>query len=83
MLPLRKGGWCEPQVIYRRLRNFIAGIALFVFLPDFATNFASATHLLNVLKQVSFLSILAIASTFALITAELDLPLPMSAVWQR
>lgn len=28
MLPLRKGGWCEPQVIYRRLRNFIAGIAV-------------------------------------------------------
>jgi len=53
--------------------TFLAGIALFVFLLIFARNFASTANLLNVLKQVSFLSILAIGFTFALIAAELDL----------
>lgn len=53
--------------------TFLAGIVLFVFLLVFADNFASTANLLNVLKQVSFLSILAIGFTFALITSELDL----------
>lgn len=53
--------------------TFVAGIVLFVFLLIFADNFASTANLLNVLKQVSFLSILAIGFTFALITSELDL----------
>lgn len=53
--------------------TFVAGIVLFVLLLIFADNFASTANLLNVLKQVSFLSILAIGFTFALITSELDL----------
>ena len=53
--------------------TFLAGIVLFAFLMIFADNFASVANLLNVLKQVSFLSILAIGFTFALITSELDL----------
>lgn len=53
--------------------TFLAGILLFVFLLIFADNFASTANLLNVLKQVSFLSVLAIGFTFALITSELDL----------
>ena len=53
--------------------TLVAGISLFVFLLIFANNFASTANLLNVLKQVSFLSILAIGFTFALITSELDL----------
>jgi ribose transport system permease protein len=53
--------------------TFIAGLALFLFLLIFADNFASTANLLNVLKQVSFLSILGIGFTFALITSELDL----------
>ncbi|WP_198144944.1 ABC transporter permease [Pseudorhodobacter aquimaris] len=53
--------------------TFFAGIALFVFLLIFADNFASVANLLNILKQASFLSILAIGFTFALITSELDL----------
>ncbi|AKI01859.1 monosaccharide ABC transporter membrane protein, CUT2 family [Hoeflea sp. IMCC20628] len=53
--------------------TFFAGIVLFVFLLIFADNFASAANLLNVLKQVSFLAILATGFTFALITSELDL----------
>lgn len=53
--------------------TLIAGIVLFLFLLVFANNFASTANLLNVLKQVSFLSILAVGFTFALITSELDL----------
>jgi ribose transport system permease protein len=53
--------------------TFVAGIALFIFLLVFADNFASQANLLNVLKQVSFLSVLGFGFTFALITSELDL----------
>ena len=53
--------------------TFVAGIILFVFMFIFAKNFGSTANLLNVLKQVSLLSILAIGFTFALITSELDL----------
>ena len=51
----------------------LAGLALFVFLLLMARNFATAANLLNVLKQTSFLAILSVGFTFALITAELDL----------
>lgn len=51
----------------------IAGLALLVFLILFARNFATYGNALNVLKQASFLTILAVGFTFALITAELDL----------
>jgi len=53
--------------------TFAAGIVLFMFLLLFADNFASQANLLNVLKQVSFLSVLGFGFTFALITSELDL----------
>jgi ribose transport system permease protein len=53
--------------------TLLAGIGLFVFLIVFADNFSSTANLLNVLKQVSVLSILAVGFTFALITSELDL----------
>ena len=51
----------------------LAGLALFVFLLLVARNFATAANLLNVLKHTSFLAILSVGFTFALITAELDL----------
>ena len=51
----------------------LAGLGLFVFLSIFANNFLSSANLFNVLKQVSFLSMLAFGFTFALITSELDL----------
>lgn len=53
--------------------TLLAGMVLFVFLIIFADNFSSTANLLNVLKQVSVLSILAVGFTFALITSELDL----------
>ncbi|WP_051631064.1 ABC transporter permease [Afifella pfennigii] len=63
-----------------RLRGFVAtygtalaGLAVLVFFLFFARNFASGANLLNVLKQASFLSILAVGFTFALLTSELDL----------
>lgn len=51
----------------------IAGLALFLFFLLFAKNFGNPANLLNVLKQTSFLVILAVGFTFALITSELDL----------
>ncbi len=59
--------------VIEKYGTFIAGIGLFVYLLIFAENFGSAANLLNILKQVSFLAILAIGFTFALITSELDL----------
>ncbi|WP_421850358.1 ABC transporter permease [Oricola sp.] len=59
--------------IIERYGTFLAGIALFIYLMMFAENFASVPNLLNILKQVSFLAILSIGFTFALITSELDL----------
>lgn len=51
----------------------LAGLALFVALLIFARNFATTANLLNVLKQASFLAILATGFTFALLASELDL----------
>ena len=51
----------------------LAGLAIFVFLLLMARNFATAANLLKVLKHTSFLAILSVGFTFALITSELDL----------
>jgi ribose transport system permease protein len=51
----------------------MAGLVVFVLLLVFAQNFATPANLLNVLKQTSFLAILAVGFTYALIAAELDL----------
>ncbi|UWR13412.1 ABC transporter permease [Sulfitobacter mediterraneus] len=63
----------KPIEIIEKYGTFLAGVGLFVYLLIFADNFASTANLLNILKQVSFLAILAIGFTFALITSELDL----------
>ena len=63
----------KTKKVIEEFGTFLAGIALFVYLLVFADNFASAANLLNILKQASFLAILAIGFTFALITSELDL----------
>jgi ribose transport system permease protein len=51
----------------------LAGLALIVFFALFAPNFTSPTNLLNVLKETSFLAILALGFALALTVAELDL----------
>lgn len=56
-----------------RYGTALAGLALVLFFVAAAPNFASPTNLLNVLKETSFLAILALGFTLALITAELDL----------
>lgn len=50
-----------------------AALLLFGFFAVFASNFVDPTNLLNVLKQVSFLAILAIGFSIAFTAAELDL----------
>jgi ribose transport system permease protein len=56
-----------------RYGTALMGVAICVLLAVFAQNFATAANLVNVLKQSSFLMLLAIGFTFALITSELDL----------
>ncbi len=51
----------------------LAGLLIVLFLVLFARNFSSTANLLTVLRQASFLVILAVGFTFALLTAELDL----------
>lgn len=56
-----------------RYGTALAGGALMAFFVIFANNFATPTNLLNVLKDTSFLAILAIGFTLALRVSELDL----------
>lgn len=61
------------RAVLERYGTAIAGAALALFFIIAAPNFASGTNLLNVLKETSFLAILALGFTLALVTAELDL----------
>ncbi|TCR62935.1 ABC transporter permease [Bosea sp. BK604] len=63
-----------------RLRDLIghygtafAGLLLIGFFLLFAPNFASTMNIINVLKDTSFLAILALGFTLAFVVAELDL----------
>ncbi len=56
-----------------RYGTAIAGLALILFFLVFAPNFASTMNIINVLKDTSFLAILAIGFTLAFTVAELDL----------
>jgi len=67
-------------LIFFLMRRFIelygtalSGLALIAFFVAFAPNFASPQNLLNVLKDTSFLAILALGFALALTIAELDL----------
>jgi ribose transport system permease protein len=57
----------------RKYGTAMGGLALFIFFSISAENFLSTGNLLNVLKQISFLTILSIGFSFALTTSELDL----------
>lgn len=61
------------RAIVGRYGTAMAGLALIAFFTLFAANFANPTNLLNVLKDTSFLAILALGFTLALRIAELDL----------
>ncbi|WNJ91474.1 ABC transporter permease [Bosea sp. 685] len=57
----------------------IAGLVLIAFFLVFAPNFASATNIVNVLKDTSFLAILALGFALAFTVAELDLSIAETA----
>ncbi len=56
-----------------RYGTAVAGLALILFFVIFAPNFATPANLLNVLKDTSFLAIMALGFALALTIAELDL----------
>lgn len=56
-----------------RYGTSIAGMVLIVFFLAFAPNFATPVNLINVLKDTSFLAILALGFGLALTVSELDL----------
>lgn len=56
-----------------RYGTALAGLALVIFFVVFAPNFASTVNIINVLKDTSFLAILALGFALALTVAELDL----------
>lgn len=59
--------------VIERYGTALAGVALILFFMAFAPNFASPANLVNVLKDTSFLAILALGFALALTIAELDL----------
>ncbi len=59
--------------VIERYGTALAGLALILFFLVFAPNFASPNNLLNVIKDTSFLAILALGFALALTIAELDL----------
>lgn len=56
-----------------RFGTLIAAIALFAVLALLAPNFSAPANLLNIVKQASYLAVLAIGFTLALLAGELDL----------
>jgi ribose transport system permease protein len=59
--------------VIERFGTALAGLALIAAFAVLAPNFASPANLLNVLKDTSFLAILALGFALALTVAELDL----------
>ena len=59
--------------ILEKYGTAIAGLVLVGFFAIAAPNFAAPNNLLNIAKETSFLAIIAIGFTLALVTAELDL----------
>lgn len=66
-------GGIHLREVIGRYGTAIAGLALILFFLIFAPNFATMTNIVNVLKDTSFLAILALGFTLAFTVAELDL----------
>lgn len=66
-------GGIHAREVIGRYGTAIAGLALILFFLLFAPNFASTTNIINVLKDTSFLAILALGFALAFTVAELDL----------
>ena len=63
----------DLREVIGRYGTAIAGLALVLFFMFFAPNFASTMNIINVLKDTSFLAILALGFALAFTVAELDL----------
>ncbi len=61
------------RLILARSGLLLALIVLFVILSIFAPNFLSGRNMMNVLRQVSFVGIIACGMTMALVAADVDL----------
>jgi len=61
------------QGLIERYGTALAGVAIILFFVLFAPNFASPGNMINVLKETSFLAIIALGFALALTIAELDL----------
>ncbi|WP_262329539.1 ABC transporter permease [Bosea sp. BH3] len=66
-------GRIDPRELIGRYGTALAGLALILFFLVFAPNFASSMNIINVLKDTSFLAILALGFALAFTVAELDL----------
>jgi ribose transport system permease protein len=66
-------GGLDVREVIGRYGTAIAGLALVLFFLLFAPNFASTMNIINVLKDTSFLAILALGFALAFTVAELDL----------
>lgn len=66
-------GRIDPRELIGRYGTALAGLALILFFLIFAPNFASTMNIVNVLKDTSFLAILALGFALAFTVAELDL----------
>jgi ribose transport system permease protein len=66
-------GGLDVREVIGRYGTAIAGLVLIVFFLLFAPNFASTMNIINVLKDTSFLAILALGFALAFTVAELDL----------
>lgn len=66
-----------PSVRYKdwlsRYGTCLAGLALFVFFAVFAPNFLALQNLSNIVKQISFMAVLGLGFSLALLVSELDL----------
>ncbi|MEO7241490.1 MAG: ABC transporter permease [Variovorax sp.] len=61
----------KPLLI--RYGTFLAGCLLFLVFALFAPNFLAPANLINIVKHISFLAVLALGFSLALTVAELDL----------
>lgn len=66
-------GRIDPRELIGRYGTALAGLALILFFLIFAPNFASTMNIVNLLKDTSFLAILALGFALAFTVAELDL----------
>uniref|UniRef100_A0A9E7ZJT6 ABC transporter permease n=1 Tax=Bosea sp. NBC_00436 TaxID=2969620 RepID=A0A9E7ZJT6_9HYPH len=66
-------GRIDPRDVIGHYGTAFAGLALILFFLIFAPNFASTTNIINVLKDTSFLAILALGFALAFTVSELDL----------